>query len=324
MGTPMGINEKSPQSVAILADGLKKGWDSTDNLVNRLESFDILKQKGAEFVNWARNSGISNENAITKKIFKKLIDCGDYMIFRNYLVSKRTRLIGVCTCKQHLLCPLCASRRGVKHSKIYKEKVEFLKEQTNQQLDLVFITFTVKNEADLNERFPHLRNSMRSLLKKRNNQGLGKGTHKTEMYKLTGGVFAYEFKRGSGSKGWHPHIHMLALIPKASKIHIETLKQEWQDITGDSSVINIKYADDNAYLEVFAYALKFSELANQDRWYAYNLLRGERLISSFGDLRGVELPEDDSDDRLDTNEPFVDTLYRWIYERGYVKKCDLN
>lgn len=310
-------NEKNPLPAAILADELVKGWDSTERLPVRLESFGILKQKGFDFVTWAIDSGIATQNPQSRKIFTKLFDCGQYLIFRNYLVSKRSRLLGACTCKLHLLCPFCASRRGIKHSRIYKEKVTHLVEQSQNQLDLVFITFTVKNGESLDERFTHLRNSMRALLKKRNNQLLAKGTHQTEMAKLSGGVFAYEFKRGSGLQNWHPHIHMLALLPKSSKVQIDLLKQEWADLTGDSSVINIKYANDNAYLEVFAYALKFSEMENNDRWDAFNLLKGERLISSFGDLRGVELPEDENDDPLDTNEPFIDTLYRWCLDRGY-------
>jgi hypothetical protein len=309
--------QEKPRFSETLGGELKQGWDSWERLDARLESFHILKEKGFNFVEWAVETGIATQNPESKKVFNKLFDCGNYLIFRNYLLSKRSRLIGACTCKLHLLCPFCASRRGVKHSRIYKEKIEFINQKSNNQFDLVFITFTVKNGADLYERFTHLRTSMRFLLKQRNNQSNGKGTHKTEMFKLTGGVFAYEFKRGSGSKDWHPHIHMLALIPKSSKIQIDVLKQEWLDITGDSSVINIKYADDNAYLEVFAYALKFSEMDNSDRWDAFNLLRRERLISSFGELRGVELPEEETDDLIDTPEPFTDVLYRWCLGRGY-------
>lgn len=320
----MTANKKSPLPVDILADELVKGWDSSELLGKRLESFDILKQKGFNFVEWGCESSIATQNTETKKIFNKLFDCGGYLIFRNYLVSKRSRLIGACTCKLHLLCPFCASRRGIKQSRIYKEKVEHLKQESDNTLDLVFITFTVKNGESLYERFTHLRNAMRGLLKKRNNQSLAKYTYKTEMAKLTGGVFAYEFKRGSGSQDWHPHIHMLALIPKVSKIQIDVLKHEWLDITGDSSVINIKYADDNGYLEVFAYALKFSEMANSDRWDAFNLLRRERLISSFGHLRGIELPDDETDYLLDSDEPFKDMLYRWCLGRGYELHGDIS
>ena len=317
-------NKENQLSVEVLADELITGWDSTEKLPARLESFGILKQKGFDFVNWAMDSGIATQNPSTKKVFLKLFDCGQYLIFRNYLVSKRTRLLGACTCKLHLLCPFCASRRGIKHSRIYKEKVTHLCQASNNNLDLVFITFTVKNGASLHERFTHLRNQMRALLKQRNNQSIARGTHKTEMAKLTGGVFAYEFKRGAGSQDWHPHIHMLALLPKASKIDIALLKLEWLELTGDSSVINIKYANDNAYLEVFAYALKFSEMENADRWDAYNLLKGDRLISSFGELRGVVLPDDEMDDALDTNEPFTDTLYRWCLDRGYELKGTIS
>lgn len=313
----MDYKKENPLPAVILADELVKGWDSTERLPERLESFGSLKQKGFDFVEWAVDNGIATQNPTTKKIFTKLFDCGQYLIFRNYMVSKRTRLLGACTCKLHLLCPFCASRRGIKHSRIYKEKVTHLCQASDNQLDLVFLTFTVKNGESLYERFTHLRNSMRALLKRRNNQSLSKGTHETEMAKLVGGVFAYEFKRGSGSQDWHPHIHMLALLSKSSKIQIALLKQEWLDLTGDSSVINIEYANDNAYLEVFAYALKFSEMENNDRWDAFNLLKGERLISSFGELRGVQLPEDEMDDPLDTNEPFFDTLYRWCLDRGY-------
>lgn len=315
----MENKKENPQPALILADELVKGWDQTSRLDKRLESFSSLKQKGFEFIDWADQSGVSTENLKSKKIFTKLKDCGQYLIFRDYLVSQRSRLIGACTCKQHLLCPLCASRRGVKHSMAYKEKVDYLKAQSDDNLDLVFITFTVKNGESLHERFIHLGNSMRSLLKQRNNQFNNKGTHKTEIAKLIGGVFAYELKRGSGSKVWHPHIHMLALIPKSLRIDIDALKQEWQAITLDSNVINIKYADDNAYLEVFAYALKFSEMNHADRWYAFNLLKGQRLISSFGDLRGVDLPENDLDEPLDQNEPFLDVLYKFQHNRGYFK-----
>lgn len=309
--------EKSPQPADILADELEKGWDSSDRLESRLASFHILKQKGFDFLEWAIQSGIATANPQSKKLFLNLFNCGQYLIFRNYLLTKRSRLIGACSCKMHLLCPFCASRRGVKHSRIYKEKVDYLKVQANNELDLVFLTFTVKNGSDLFERFTHLRNSMRFLLKKRNNQSLSRFTYKTEMSKLIGGVFAYEFKRGSGGNEWHPHIHMLALLPKSSKVNIANLKNEWAEITGDSSVINIKYADDNGYLEVFAYALKFSEMENIDRWDAFNLLRRERLISSFGELRGIELAEDDNDDLIETIEPFEDVLYRWCLDRGY-------
>lgn len=320
-----GISNEKPHFSVTLAGELKQGWDDTKRLNQRLESFAILKQRTQEFITWAVDAEISRESKQAIRTFRSLDTCGDYLIFRNYLTSNRSRLIGACSCKQHLLCAFCASRRGVKHSMAYKEKVEQLKADSSDSLDLVFITFTVKNGDSLKERYTHLKGSMQLLLSRRTRQKRGLDKQKTELSKLSAGVFAYEFKRGANLNLWHPHIHMLALLPKHLKIDIQALKQEWQGITGDSSVINIEYCkNDEPYLEVFAYALKFSEMEHADRWHAFNALKGERLISSFGDLRGLVIPESENDDLLDTDEPFVDVLFRWCSQRGYKDQISLS
>lgn len=318
-------NNEKPRLSVTLAGELKRGWDSTDRLTQRLESFAILKQRTQEFITWAVDAEISRESKSAIKTFRALDSCGDYLIFRNYQISQRSRLIGACSCKQHLLCAFCASRRGVKHSVAYKEKVEQLKADSGETLDLVFITFTVKNGPDLYDRFSHLKSSMQRLLKQRTNQLSRPSLEKTQMIKINAGVFAYEFKLGQNLNLWHPHIHMLALLPKHEKVDIQKLKDEWLEITGDSSVINIEYcSNDEPYLEVFAYALKFSEMEHSDRWHAFNALKGERLISSFGDLRGLQLPESENDDLLDSDEPFVDVLFKWCSSRGYSQKLILS
>ena len=319
------IDNKKPHLGESLAGDLRQGWDDTNRLDNRLASMALLKHRTKQFIDWALDGGIPEFDKPTTKTFRLLQQCGQYLIFRNYLVSKRSRLIGACSCKQHLLCAFCASRRGVKNAVSYKEKVEYLRSQANDQIDLVFITFTVKNGVDLHERFTHLRSSIQTILRHRNNQAINHRKHQTEMFKLTGGVFAYEFKRGSNENLWHPHIHMLALLPKSQKINIETLKKEWETITGDSKVINIEYClNDMPYLEVFAYALKFSEMEHSDRWFASQELRSERLISSFGQLRGVDLSDDVTDDILTTDEPFIDLLFRWNHQRGYTNPVDIT
>jgi hypothetical protein len=319
------IKMEKPRLSVTLGGELKRGWDDTSRLNQRLESFAILKQRTQEFITWAVDAEITRESKPAIKTFRALNTCGDYLIFRNYLTSQRSRLIGACSCKQHLLCAFCASRRGVKHSIAYKEKVEQLKAESGETLDLVFITFTVKNGESLYETFTHLKYSMQRLLKQRTNQMSRSCSDKTEMVKLNAGVFAYEFKRGSNLNLWHPHIHMLALLPKHEKIDIQKLKNEWLKLTDNSSVINIEYCKtDDPYLEVFAYALKFSEMSHSDRWFAYKTLKSERLISSFGDLRGLQLPESETDDYLDSDEPFVDVLFKWCSLRGYNQKITLQ
>jgi len=316
---------EKPQVTETLASEITQGYDSTERLENRLESFHILKQRTQEFKQWAYDGGVIAPDKQTVRLFRNLDNCGQYLIFRNYLQSQRSRLIGACSCKNHLLCAFCASRRGVKHSMAYREKVNELVSQSGGRLALVFLTFTVNNGENLFDRFTHLRRSMQVLLKKRNFEYVGHRGVKTEMSKLQGGVFAYEFKRGANLNLWHPHIHMLALLPVNQKIDVQALKNEWHDITGDSKVINIEYCrNDEPYLEVFAYALKFSEMTHSDRWFAFQNLKGERLISSFGSLRGVVIPESDNDEMLPTTEQFEDVLYRWFSRRGYAFQSKLT
>lgn len=316
---------KSPSAIETLAGDIAKGWDSTSRLKARLEGYSILKNRTSQFLEWAKQTGADKETKQSTKLFRLISDCGQYLIFRNYQRSGVSRIIGACSCKQHLLCAFCASRRGVKYSVAYKEKVELLMSE-NPYTDMLFLTFTVKNGDDLLERFQHLQNAMQALLKKRNNTLLNPKKTYTEMSKISAGVFSYEFKRGSGGNQWHPHIHMIALIPSGSRIAVEHLKQDWLDITGDSSVINIKIVDKksaNIFLEVFAYALKFSEMSHPDRWSASKVLKGQRLISSFGDLRGISVVDDVVDEILLSDEPFVDSLYTWHKDR-YRHALDLR
>ncbi len=303
--------KRNPAASVTLGGELATGLDSNERLPARLESFGILKQRSDNFTAWAKSGVIQNLNRLQKKIVDSLDVCGSFLLFRQYTSANRTRLIGGCTCKKHLLCALCASRRGVKNTQAYKEKFNQLQAE-NPDLDIYFLTFTVKNGDDLFERYSHLKKSMQALLKKRNHQSASHRGIKTEMFKYTGGVFAFEFKRGAIENLWHPHIHMLALLPKGLRVDWEILKAEWLEITGDSSVINFEKAEnDNAFLEVFAYALKFSEMENIDRWNASQILRNERLISSFGDVRGVVVDESDNDDLLDADEPFFDMIFNW-------------
>lgn len=311
-------DEEKPSCRESLATDLQKGWDSTDRLADRVDGYSNLKQATCEFTDWARDGGIPQFDRKASRVFRKVENCGSYLIFRNYLTSNRSRLIGACSCKEHLLCAFCAARRGVRNTMAYQEKVnECQKMNPNQQL--LLITFTVQNGVDLYERFSHLRASMQHFLKRRTDSYKENRKTPSSFGLVNGGVFAYEFKRGSGLDLWHPHIHMLALVDKGVTLNYQAIKDEWLHVTGDSHVVNVeRVTDDSAFLEVFAYALKFSEMEHSDRWHAFGLLKGERLISSFGTLRGVEVPDTVTDDLLDSDEPWIDLIFRFRKHVGYL------
>ena len=67
---------------------------------------------------------------------------------------------------------------------------------------------------------------------------------------------------------------------------------------------------------MFKYALKFSELPLVDNWDAVETLSGKRLVDAFGVLRGVEVPEELTDEPLD-GLPYIELFYQWLGRAGY-------
>ena len=104
------------------------------------------------------------------------------------------------------------------------------------------------------------------------------------------------------------HAHDLAML-RSSDAH--QLSREWEALTGDSFIVDVRpmYGEIDGFLETFKYALKFSDLELSDNLHAYKTLKGKRLINSFGALRGVEVPEELTDDDLDDDLPYMLMLY---------------
>jgi hypothetical protein len=192
---------------------------------------------------------------------------------------------------------------------VYLARVEHLRSQ-DEKLHPYLVTLTIKNGDDLGERFPHLVQSLRAYHKYRH---LNRGH---EVCKASSSVWSYELT--NEGKGWHPHVHAIWLCherPDPFK-----LAREWKDITGDSFIVDVTRMDDSdpvaAFCEVFKYALKFSDLADPDRLQAYRTLKGKRLQDSFGDLRGLNIEPEDSDELLE-DLPYIERLFQFIPGVGY-------
>jgi len=244
-------------------------------------------------------------------------DCGSYLAFKEYYTVGEIRLTGASFCRRHLLCPFCAIRRGSKLIKSYDQKYQQLIEsQTNPRLQLV--TLTVKNGDQLAERFNHLVQNYRKLIarrKKGNQRGKGGG----EFVKIAGGVYSIEFtNRGNG---WHPHIHILSLMNGENSIDQEALSFEWSEITEDSYIVDVRDVDDpiNGFMEVFKYAVKFSDLTLGQNWEAFDTLFGRRLTGAFGDFYGVKLDENYLDDQLE-DLPFNKLFLNYIGDGKYLSR----
>lgn len=303
--------KKNPLSDAILDDESEQGACGVAALPKRLDRYARAHQRALNMADYAANLGES-------KLSQKLTHCGHWLVFRHYYTVDTVRLHAADFCKKHLLCPLCAIRRGAKYLQAYMGKLQTVQAQT-PGLQAYMVTVTVKDGPDLWERFQHLRGAMQRMTQARRDylKAPDKRPH-VEFAKALGGVHSIEAKRGENSGLWHPHAHMVWLCHEAPDA--EKLSREWFGWTGDSFIVDVRpfhQADiASGFAEVFKYALKFSELPLQDNWDAFETLSNKRLVDSFGCLRGVEVSEDFTDDAIGDDLPYMELFYRFFARAG--------
>lgn len=307
--------KQNPQSDE-LAGGSDQGFSKFED---RITNYGNRRKDTRKFLHWLRTQDTTNRQDI-QEVQAKIGNCANWLVFNNYYTVDQIRLASAHSCDKHLLCSFCAARRGSKYVQRYLERLKTVM-QEKPYLKPVMLTLTTVNGNDLEERFKHFMKSLRKLLMKRRDSLRGKTT--TELQKAVGGVYSAEVT--NKGKGWHVHLHAVLLLD--DWIDRETLSLEWQAITRDGSKIldvrllakgadiidasgEISPALVEAFAEVFKYALKFSELDHSDRLHAWEIMRGKRLVGSWGAFRGVKVPEGAADDLLD-DLPYIQLMYRF-------------
>lgn len=308
-----GAWEEAPGAADALTGEAAPGADEAVRLSARVARYSTAKFRAVRMRDYLET--IPGEPA--RKARVKLGDCGEYLHFRHYYTAGKVRLHAACFCKQHLICPLCAIRRGAKTLQAYLDRFAVIRQKL-PELQPYLITFTVKNGSDLAERFNHLHKAFKRLQGRRREWLSGKPTW-TEFTKVRGCVGTYEVS--NIGNGWHPHLHMVALC--ASEPSQKALRAEWEAITGDSFMVDVRpFQEDQdpaeAFMEVMKYAVKFSKLSLADNWHAAQVLARRRLLFNFGDFRGVQVPESLIDKTEDLDGlPYVDLFYRYFGAAGY-------
>lgn len=326
----------SPESMDSLAAVLDTGKeDQAECLPGRIARYARAKERALAMQKYLEESGwlmiegtgridaggVDRRNQGRRAVLAalKLEQCGNYLHFRHYFTVNRVLLHAACFCKQHLICPLCAIRRGSKTLEAYLARFRVIHEE-RPQLKPYLMTFTVRDGADLKERTSHLLRAFQTLKDRRRNFQAGvRGAPWTEFAKVAGAVGSYEFKRGDGSGLWHPHIHMVAMC--ASPPDQGDLRREWEAITGDSFMVDVRPFHEGqdpaqGFMEVFKYAVKFGDLSLADNWEVAEYLRGSRLLFSLGVFRGVQVPDELTDEPLD-GLPYFDMFYSYFVGSGY-------
>lgn len=284
--------------------------DQAENLPHRIQRYSIWKQRSTEMAAWLKDRG-------EVVLHGRQVECGNYLLFRNYYLKGVVRLVKAFFCKNHHLCPLCGVRRAGRLLRLYEGHLKLLLSQTwSHEVHLSLVTLTVKNGDDLSERFAHLVRSI-SLLGLNRRVSKVRKKKKREWDKLLGAVWSYEVTKKD--KGWHPHAHFLVM--SSALLIQQNLVEDWRRITKDSFIVDVRpiLHPDNPIrdlLEVFKYTMKFSELSLADNFLAYKVLKGRRLICSSGIFRGVQEPECLLDEEI-KDQPYVELLYNFIQCAGY-------
>lgn len=299
------INGENPSLADSLATEARGDFDGIQGLPHRLDRYSVAKKRALQIADYC--------NVVQdRKMFNKITKCGSYLLFHHYHTVDKLRLCGAQFCKKHLLCPLCAIRRGSKAVSLYLEKFNAVV-ALYPGLKAFMVTLTTKNAESLELSSMHLRRSLKKLFQLRRNAL--KGQRHVEFAKALGGFHSIEVT--NKGKGWHPHVHMIWLCYESPDPF--KLSREWLDITGDSFIVDVRplSADPaDGFIEVCKYALKFSDLSPADNYHAFEVLSGQRLFDSFGCMRGVELPEDLTDEPLD-DLPYVEHFFKYLNGSGY-------
>lgn len=310
-------NEITPPEPALAggcSEGAKNGTRGLDKRISRYSQLKRIAKDHASYI----ASLLKKNNHLQKhhreallKIVSKLDNCGIFLWFRHYFQLDIVRLVKIHTCQSYLLCPLCAARRATVYHREYSRRLIHLR---SEDLSLRFSTLTLTiehtNKDSLDNVFTRLKYYLK--LAQQRIRNTHRGISSSEFGKILGYVGAFEVTYGKN--GWHPHLHIMVL--HREKLSESAIRNEWTDITGNSTQIRVNSCanqDDPSkdFLEVFKYALKFSKLTRERLVQCYLYFKGKRMIFSGGLFRGVNVPDDLSDEII-KDEPYLELIYKYL------------
>ena len=236
--------ETTPSLAESLATETSKGATHKSQFEARISRYGKAKNLSITNAQYIRSEQ-SNHSTLAHRIS----ECGDYLVFKNYFTIGEMRLSKARFCKKHLLCPLCAIRRGAKVLSRYVTRFEHIVAE-KPVLKPYLVTLTVKDGPDLSERFKHLQKSLVTWHKRRH-----RNNSPCEAKKAHGAAWSYEIKRGKRSGLWHPHVHAVWLCE--SPPDELAIQEQWHSITGDSYIVDVRPINPEdpttGFMEVFKY-----------------------------------------------------------------------
>lgn len=168
-----------------------------------------------------------------------------------------------------------------------------------------FVTLTLKHASRFLK--PELDRLYRSFARLRRTQFW--------MDHVKGGAAFCEVKFSERSQSWHPHLHCLV---EGRYIPHELLRNHWYNVTGDSTVVDVRPVPDRQ--AVIKYVTKYvakglgQTYVNRPKLLDECILAmvGRRLCTTFGSWRGVSLTDNNPETTWVHIGPFDAILYAAI------------
>lgn len=267
-----------------------------------------------------------------ESVYTKVRWCASFLHIREWIETGETRLTNANFCKRHQICSSCAVRRGARLCDAALPKILSVMD-SEPNLKPIHVTLTLKNTEDLQHGFDSIREAWSKMVTCRRKALSSSGRHKTiEWCKVQGGVKSLEVT--NKGKGWHPHIHVLALVDEyldlkklstefesfgggkivwATRIFDKKLTEDYLEGLSDKQIVEKKLV--RSLLEVLKYPTKFSDLVPEQMLEFYHVARKARLTDTFGCLRGVNIGDIDQDNIDDLSGETRDWIARWYHKQ---------
>lgn len=175
-----------PENIGVMQDltksGRKKDWAGKKSMTIKLaESYERL---GMDIK--AQRTG----------------ECGEYLLFAECPNDGHKKLIAANFCKDRL-CPICSWRRS---DLVFKQLLKILSEVPQEEYGYLLLTLTAKNVSGA-----ELASALDKLFYAWKKFALYKGFKKN----VTGWFRALEITRSKRHNNYHPHFHVLLIVPKS-------------------------------------------------------------------------------------------------------------
>jgi hypothetical protein len=311
----MALKEKSPPSAGTEERGILIDRGDRKTLTERLQKYASRKRKGCQI------GAALCDVILVPKLGNKVLACGRYLAFRKFHETGQADLLSGNFCNQHLLCVACAAARASRLWTKWQPIIQAFPENDLYMLNLTWPPPDAKLASAAGPCAELKANIAIGLAGWGKLWGNRKKHRRGPLAGVLGAILAMEVTKNPA--GWHPHFHCIVMLPRSHRVEVVDLRSAWTKETRGRQIKLSRIYSDKDLREVFKYSVKPEDLtqngqvnamAVQDRYHAYQVLKGKRLIRGYGAFHGVkDIVDLNAEEELTDGElgDSIDLFFRW-------------